>query len=77
MFVRLVEPSASSRFPHSADHAHCGFGTKRMKTATDAPSGIAQTIIDLERQALERWGKGDPFGFQAHWSLTQPEGADA
>ena len=24
---------------------------------------IARTIIELERQALERWGKGDPSGF--------------
>ena len=32
-----------------------------METATDTT--IAQTIIDLERRALERWGKGDPSGF--------------
>ena len=34
-----------------------------MEAATDAASGIAQTIIELERQALERWGHGDPSGF--------------
>ena len=34
-----------------------------MTTPTDATTGIAQTIIELERRALERWGKGDPSGF--------------
>ena len=24
---------------------------------------VAQTIIDMERAALERWGRGDPSGF--------------
>ena len=33
-----------------------------METTSDA-TDIAQTIIDLERRALERWGKGDPSGF--------------
>jgi len=32
-----------------------------MTTATE-PS-IASSIIDLERRALERWGRGDPSGF--------------
>jgi uncharacterized protein (TIGR02246 family) len=26
-------------------------------------AGVAQTIVALERGALERWGKGDPQGF--------------
>jgi ketosteroid isomerase-like protein len=26
-------------------------------------SSVADTIIDMERAALERWGRGDPFGF--------------
>jgi ketosteroid isomerase-like protein len=30
-----------------------------MDTVTD----VAVTIIQLERRALERWGKGDPSGF--------------
>jgi ketosteroid isomerase-like protein len=34
-----------------------------MNTATDTKVDIAQTIIDLERRALERWGQGDPSGF--------------
>jgi ketosteroid isomerase-like protein len=33
-----------------------------MATATN-DTGIAHTIIELERRALERWGKGDPSGF--------------
>lgn len=28
-----------------------------------AAADVAQTIIALERAALERWGKGDPSGF--------------
>lgn len=34
-----------------------------MTTATETGADIAQTIIALERQALERWGNGDPSGF--------------
>ena len=34
-----------------------------MDTATDTTTGVAHTIIELERRALERWGKGDPSGF--------------
>ena len=34
-----------------------------MNTATDTATSIAHTIIELERRALERWGKGDPSGF--------------
>ena len=34
-----------------------------MRTTIDGQVDIAQTIIDLERRALERWGKGDPSGF--------------
>jgi ketosteroid isomerase-like protein len=33
-----------------------------MATAAN-DTGIAHTIIDLERRALERWAKGDPSGF--------------
>ena len=29
----------------------------------ETQTGIAQTIIGMERAALERWGKGDPSGF--------------
>jgi ketosteroid isomerase-like protein len=34
-----------------------------MDTATDTVTDIARTIVELERRALERWGKGDPSGF--------------
>ena len=34
-----------------------------METITDTPADVAHTIVELERQALERWGKGDPSGF--------------
>ena len=34
-----------------------------MNPATDTTVDVAQTIIDLERRALERWGNGDPSGF--------------
>lgn len=34
-----------------------------METATDTATDLAHTIIELERKALERWGKGDPSGF--------------
>lgn len=34
-----------------------------MRTTIDGQVDIAQTIIDLERRALERWGRGDPSGF--------------
>ncbi len=34
-----------------------------MKTSVETQADIAQTIIGLERAALERWGKGDPSGF--------------
>jgi ketosteroid isomerase-like protein len=29
----------------------------------DHNDDLSQTIIELERQALERWGRGDPSGF--------------
>ena len=29
----------------------------------DVDGDVAQTIVALERSALERWGKGDPQGF--------------
>lgn len=34
-----------------------------METAAESQTGITQTIIGMERAALERWGKGDPSGF--------------
>ena len=34
-----------------------------MTTRNADQAAIAATIIDMERAALERWGKGDPFGF--------------
>ena len=34
-----------------------------MTTSNADQAAIAATIIDMERAALERWGKGDPFGF--------------
>ena len=34
-----------------------------METAAHTSTQIGQTIIELERRALERWGKGDPSGF--------------
>jgi ketosteroid isomerase-like protein len=34
-----------------------------MEAAAETPTDIAQTIIGLERAALERWGRGDPSGF--------------
>ena len=34
-----------------------------MEAATETTTDVARTIIDLERRALERWGKGDPSGF--------------
>jgi ketosteroid isomerase-like protein len=34
-----------------------------METITDTPADVAHTIVELERQALERWGTGDPSGF--------------
>ena len=35
-------------------------GPAPARRVTDA---VAQTIIDLEHAALERWGRGDPSGF--------------
>jgi ketosteroid isomerase-like protein len=32
-------------------------------TATTQATDVAQTIIGMERAALERWGRGDPSGF--------------
>lgn len=34
-----------------------------METLKESPAEIAQTIIAMERAALERWGQGDPSGF--------------
>jgi len=34
-----------------------------MASTVDTPAEVAQTIIEMEHQALERWGKGDPSGF--------------
>ena len=34
-----------------------------MDTAMETQTGVAQTIVGMERAALERWGKGDPSGF--------------
>jgi hypothetical protein len=31
--------------------------------AAAARESLAQTIIDMERTALDRWGRGDPSGF--------------
>lgn len=34
-----------------------------MNAVRESSGDIAQTIIAMERAALERWGKGDPSGF--------------
>lgn len=34
-----------------------------MIPETESSTNISQTIIDLERAALVRWGRGDPSGF--------------
>ena len=34
-----------------------------MESTVDTPAEVAQTIIEMEHHALERWGKGDPSGF--------------
>jgi len=34
-----------------------------METVKESATDIAQTIIELERMALDRWGQGDPSGF--------------
>lgn len=34
-----------------------------METAMQAHAGVTPTIIEMERAALDRWGKGDPSGF--------------
>ena len=34
-----------------------------MEAVAESPTDIAQTIIGMERAALERWGRGDPSGF--------------
>ena len=38
------------------------WGTRRIE-ATPAAAGPADTIIALERAALDRWGRGDPQGY--------------
>ena len=34
-----------------------------MEAVTEKSSDVAHTIIDMERAALARWGRGDPSGF--------------
>ena len=34
-----------------------------MEAVTEKSGDVAQTIIDMERAALARWGRGDPSGF--------------
>ena len=34
-----------------------------MDTATETQQNVANSIIEMERAAMERWGKGDPSGF--------------
>jgi ketosteroid isomerase-like protein len=34
-----------------------------MGAASQTTTDVAQAIIDMERTALERWGRGDPSGF--------------
>jgi uncharacterized protein (TIGR02246 family) len=39
------------------------FTSCEMKHKAPAQENIEQTILTLERQALDRWSKGDPLGF--------------
>lgn len=34
-----------------------------MDSLVETPEAVAETIIAMERAALERWGRGDPSGF--------------
>jgi hypothetical protein len=34
-----------------------------MEETTQQPTTVADTILALERRALDRWGKGDPDGY--------------
>lgn len=34
-----------------------------MDSLLESPAAVAETIIAMERAALERWGRGDPSGF--------------
>ena len=38
------------------------------KQNTPAQANIEQTILTLERQALDSWAKGDPFGFSSNFA---------
>jgi len=49
--LRSIRNALASRAPH------------HMMTSNVDQAATAATIIDMERAALERWGKGDPFGF--------------
>jgi len=40
----------------------------RMKQNAPAQENIEQTILALERQALDRWSKGDPLGFSVNFA---------
>ena len=40
------------------------------ESANVEPESIATHIVELERAALERWGKGDPSGFE---EISTPE----
>ena len=35
----------------------------KQKKMTDNSYKIAETIVSLEKEALNRWGKGDPYGY--------------
>lgn len=37
--------------------------TSPVHLHSDSDNSLAQTIIEMERSALDRWGKGDPSGF--------------
>ena len=34
-----------------------------MTSVVETDTEVARTIIELERAALDRWGRGDPSGF--------------
>ncbi len=44
------------------------FTSCRMKQNTPVQENIEQTILNLERQALDRWSKGDPLGFSDNYA---------
>src|SRR5262245_26235550 len=59
MGLCAIEPGAAIVFV-VAPHRPWRF---LMSTVTEPATDVAQTIIELERQALERRGKGDSSGF--------------